>query len=320
MDLILVFVGLAILLASGDVLVRGAVALSLRMGVPALIVSLTIVAFGTSAPELLVSVKSALEGAPGIAFGNVVGSNIANVLLVLGIPAMISRIDGRDCDSRRSYGQMMVASLVFILLCFQGPLVWMHGLVLLSMLAYMLWDAYAAASRARNGIDVATDVADEQLEDADPDMARWKIAAYILVGIIGLPIGAHLLIDGARAIALEAGVSEAAIGLTLVALGTSLPELATTVVAAIRRQADVAIGNVIGSNIFNIVAIMGVASFFGPLAVPPSLLRVDLWVMLACAVVLAPYVLGHARMGRRVGIAFTLAYAVYVYAALALMA
>ncbi len=317
MDLTLVIVGLALLLGAGDGLVRGAVALSLRLGVPALIVSLTIVAFGTSAPELLVSVKSALEGAPGIAFGNVVGSNIANVLMVLGLPAIISTIDARECDSRRSYGQMIVASLVFIALCFQGPLTWLHGLVLLSMLGYMLWDAYSAAAKHRNG---GAPIAEEELEDADPNMSGWKIAALILVGIAGLPIGAHLLIEGARGLALEAGVSEAAIGLTLVALGTSLPELATSVAAAMRKQADVAIGNVVGSNIFNIVAIMGVASFFGPLDVPPSMLSVDLWVMLGCAAALAPFVVGKMVMGRVVGVVFLLAYVAYVYAALAMQA
>ncbi len=320
MDLILVVIGLAILLGAGDALVRGAVALSLRLGVPALIISLTVIAFGTSAPELLVTVKSALEGAPGIAFGNVVGSNIANALLVLGVPALISTIDGRDCDSLRSFGQMMIASAVFALMCFLGPLTWWHGALLLAMLVYMLFDAYRAARSARNGacaeeLDELQII--EELEDVDPDMPGWKLAMLLGVGVVGLPAGAHLLIEGARGLAAAAGVSEAAIGLTLVALGTSLPELATTVVAAIRRQADVAIGNVVGSNLFNIVAIMGVASFFGPLDVPSTLLEVDLWVMLATSALLAPFVIGKHVLTRPVGVGFIGAYGLYVWIALA---
>lgn len=318
MDLVYAVVGLVILLGAGDALVRGAVALSLRLGVPALIVSLTIIAFGTSAPELLIAIKSALEGAPGIAFGNVVGSNIANVLLVLGVPALISTIDSRDCDSMRNYLLMLFASVVFILLCVVGPLYWWHGLVLLAILAAMLIDAYRSAMKARaegKTVDLAEELA--ELEDADPNMAKWKVAALIGIGIAGLPFGAHLLVDGARGIALAAGVSEAAIGLTLVAVGTSLPELATTVMAALRRQADVALGNVIGSNLFNLVAIMGFASFFGPLPVPEGFLTFDLWIMLGSSVLLWPFICRYASMGRLVGFGFLVAYGAYIAVALA---
>lgn len=318
MDLLFAVVGLVILLGAGDALVRGAVALSLRLGVPALIVSLTIIAFGTSAPELLISIKSALEGAPGIAYGNVVGSNIANVLLVLGVPALISTIDGRDCDSMRNYVLMLFASCVFIVLCAFGPLYIWHALVLLTILVFMLGDAYRSAMRSRTAgasLDLAEELA--ELEDADPNMAPWKIAVLIGVGLIGLPFGAHLLVDGARGIALAAGVSEAAIGLTLVAVGTSLPELATTVMAAMRKQADVVMGNVIGSNIFNIVAIMGVASFFGPLEVPEGFLSFDLWVMLGVSLLLAPFVCRFATMSRPVGFAFLVGFGVYIAVALA---
>lgn len=322
MDFVLVVSGLALLLGAGDALVRGAVSLSLRLGIPAMIVSLTIVAFGTSAPELLIAVQAALDGAPGIAMGNVVGSNIANVLLVLGLPAVISTIDGRGCESGRSFGQMVFASIAFIGLCFMGPLVWWHGIVLLSMLALMLWDSVHHARKARNAnvsakaaaVD-ATDALPEELEDADPNLAWWKIAGFILAGLIGLPLGANLLIDGARNLALDMGVSDAAIGLTLVAVGTSLPELATTVTAALRRQADVAIGNVIGSNIFNIVGIMGAAVVIEPIRVEPRFLEIDLWVMLASALLLAPFALGKMTLSRPVGAGFL---ALYLgYAALA---
>lgn len=318
MDLVAAVLGLAILLGAGDALVRGAVALSLRLGIPALLVSLTVVAFGTSAPELLISVQAALDDAPGIAFGNVIGSNIANVLLVLGVPAVISAIDARDCDSRRNYAMMIGASVVYIALCFMGPLDWPQGLLLLGLLTLVLYDAYRAArDHRRAGACAAADApADddlpEEIADADPNMATWKLVMFLGVGLIGLPAGAHLLIEGARGIALSMGVSEAAIGLTLVALGTSLPELATTVMAAMRKQADVALGNVIGSNIFNILAIMGVASLFGPLEVPPGLLEIDLWVMLASALVIWPFICGKVVLGRAAGVVMIAVYVGYV--------
>ena len=320
MDLVAAVLGLAILLGAGDALVRGAVALSLRLGIPALLVSLTVVAFGTSAPELLISVQAALDDAPGIAFGNVVGSNIANVLLVLGVPAVISAIDARDCDSRRNYAMMLGASAVFAALCFFGPLGWPQGLLLLALLTLVLWDAYRAARAHLRGAGCAAAVEDddlpEEIADADPNMPTWKLVAFLAVGLIGLPAGAHLLIEGARGIALAMGVSEAAIGLTLVALGTSLPELATTVMAAMRKQADVALGNVIGSNIFNILAIMGIASFFGPLEVPPGMLEIDLWVMLASALVIWPFICGKMVIGRLAGGAMIAVYVGYVAFAL----
>lgn len=322
MDLVMAVVGLAILLGAGDALVRGAVALALRLGIPALLVSLTIVAFGTSAPELLISVQSALDDAPGIAFGNVVGSNIANILIVLGLPAMLKPIDARDCDTRRNYVMMCGATLLFVALCLLGPLHLWQGTLLLALLGGVLWDAWREARAHRREANGAGDCEldaelPEEIAEADPHMAIWKIALFVLVGLCGLPLGAHLLIEGARGVALAAGVSEAAIGLTLVALGTSLPELATTVVAALRRQADVALGNVIGSNIFNILAIIGIASYFGPLAVPEAILRIDVWVMIAAAALLAPFVLGWSPITRWMGAGMTALYVLYAWVALA---
>ena len=309
MDLAVALAGLALLLVAGDLLVRGAVGFSLRAGVPSLIVGLTVVAFGTSAPELLISVQAALDDAPGIALGNVVGSNIANILLVLGAPALISTLDGRASDTRKSYLFMIVVSVVFIALGFAGPLSWWHGLVLLSLLILMLADAFRDS---RVGPDA-------EVEGVDPDaarMARGRIALFLVLGLIGLPAGAHLLIEGARNLALDLGISEAAIGLTLVAVGTSLPELATTVMAAFRREADVALGNVIGSNVFNLAAVMGVTALIADVPVGDEFLTRDLWVMLAASAVLAPFVMGKAVMTRWVGAAFLAAYV--GYAALAL--
>ena len=310
MDLAVAVAGLAILLGAGDALVRGAVALSLRLGVPALIVSLTVVAFGTSAPELLIAVQGAAAGANGIVFGNVVGSNIANILLVLGAPALISRLDARESDCFRTYLLMMAASVLFIALCWAGPLGPPQGAILLAVLGYMLWDAWRTAQAHRAAGAAEAELAEGVELDAARE-PRWRIALYLVAGLIGLPAGAHMLIDGARGVAGAAGVSEAAIGLTLVAIGTSLPELATTVAAALRRHADVAIGNVIGSNLFNLVAVMGAASLVAPLEAPARFLHVDLWVMLAASAILLPFVRRVAVMGRRVGAAFLALYLVY---------
>lgn len=306
MSFVQVAVGLILLIFAGDALVRGAVSLALKLGIPALIVSLTIVAFGTSAPELLVAVQSAIEGAPGIAFGNVVGSNIANVLLVLGIPAIISGMQASDDESKRSFFIMIGVSLIFIAMCFWGVFFWVQGTILLGLLAWMIFDAIKGARDDRAAGEV------DEINADDVHLSGLKVTLLLLAGIIGLPLGAHFLIEGAVEIAKAWGLSEAVIGLTIVAVGTSLPELATTTIAALKRQADVALGNVIGSNIFNILAIMGAASFFGPLVTPPELLRLDLWIMLVSSLLLAPFVLNEMRMGRRVGIAFTSVYALYI--------
>ena len=306
MDFFYAVLGLVILVLAGDSLVRGAVNLALRLGIPALIVSLTIVSFGTSAPELVISIDAVLTGVPGIALGNVVGSNTANVLLVLGIPALISGIDTHLSDTRRSYILMMAASLWFIALCFFGPLYWVHGLLLLGVLIAIFVDQgrSARAEMKANG--------DNVVEGADPSMRWWRIAMFLTLGLIGLPLGAQLLVNAAVNIATSFGVSETVIGLTLVAIGTSLPELATTVVAALRRHAEVALGNVIGSNLFNLLGIIGVASFFGQIPVAESFLRFDLWVMLAASAVLAPFVLMRINMSRVMGGILTAIYLVYV--------
>jgi cation:H+ antiporter len=306
--------GLLILLLAGDALVRGAVNLSLRLGVPALIVSLTIVAFGTSAPELLISVSAVIGNAPGIALGNVVGSNIANVLLVLGIPALIAGLHTSECDTRKSYLTMLAVSVLFIAVCFFGPIGWPHGIVLLAVLALILWDQARDAIAHRNGAASEPAIGIEDLEGADPEMPGWKIIVFLLLGLVGLPIGADILVDNSIVIARRFGISETVIGLTLIAVGTSLPELATTVMAAFRKQADVALGNVIGSNIFNLLAIIGITALIGRVPVDPVFLRFDLWVMLAAALLLIPFVFSKARnMTKRWGILFSLLYGIYIW-------
>lgn len=305
MDIVYVIAGLVLLVLAGDALVRGSVNLSLRLGIPPLIVGLTVVAFGTSAPELLVSVSAILEGAPGIALGNVVGSNIANILLVLGIPAVISTIHSSKLGVSRGFVTMLAATALFIALCFMGPITWWHASILLIGLALMIYDNIHSARAARTAAKV------DDLEGADLSAPWLKIIGFLIVGLIGLPLGADFLVQGAANMARVIGISETVIGLTLVAVGTSLPELATSVIAAFKKQADVAMGNVIGSNVFNLLGIIGVAGFVGPIPVPDSMLQSDLWVMAATSLLLIPFILMRRDITRAVGAVFVAAYVAY---------
>ena len=307
--------GLLILLLAGDALVKGAVNLSLRMGIPALIVSLTVVAFGTSAPELLISVNAVLDNKPGLALGNVVGSNTANILLVLGIPAILSVLHTSGCRCSKSYIQMLAASLLFILLAFRGTFDWIAGLVLLIALVLMLADAFRDTLAHRRDAGNASMSASDDIEDlegADPSMPWWQIITFLVLGLVGLPLGADILVDNASIIAERYGVSEAVIGLTLVAVGTSLPELAASLASARAGRADMALGNVVGSNLFNILSIIGVTALIAPLPVPPEMVRFDIWVMLASSALLYPFLFRGMRMGKRVGLSLIALYAAYL--------
>lgn len=307
---LLAALGLVILLLAGDALVKGAVNLSLRLGVPAVIVSLTIVAFGTSAPELLIAVSAVLDDAPGIATGNVVGSNTANILLVLGVPALLSTMRTSECETQKNYLYMIAGSMLFIVLAQFGVFTWVQGLILLAALTFVLLDS---AREARNHRKASAEQEKaEDLEGADPEMSGVMIAFYMVLGLVGLPLGADILVDSSIEIARRFHVSETVIGLTLVAIGTSLPELATTVMAALRRQADVAMGNVIGSNMFNLLAIIGVASFVGPIPVADSILRFDLWIMLGASLLLIPFVFFKWDLTRRWGVLFCAMYIGYI--------
>ncbi|MEM6759831.1 MAG: calcium/sodium antiporter [Pseudomonadota bacterium] len=313
----LAVLGLVILLLAGDSLVKGAVNLSLRLGVPALIVSLTIVAFGTSAPELLIAIQAVVENAPGIAMGNVVGSNTANILLVLGIPALLATMHTSQCETRKTFNIMIAATVLFIGLAFRGVFDWIAAIILLAALAYVLFDATQQARQHRKAAKTAADEQDEEeIEGVDPDLPMWRIILFLVLGLIGLPLGADLLVDNASIIARTYGVSDVVIGLTLVAVGTSLPELATTVAAALRQQAEVALGNVIGSNMFNLLAVIGVASLVGPIPVDMAFLRFDLWVMLAASILLVPFVFFRKDLTRVWGAILTALYLVYLAAVL----
>ena len=299
--------GLIVLLVAGDILVRGAVNFSLRIKIPAFIVSLTVVALGTSAPELLVAIRATLDDAPGIALGNVVGSNIANVFLVLGIPALIAGINTSNCNTGKNYLFMMAATIIFLSLAFLGNFSTSDGILLLLFLAVFLF------ATAKDTLKMQQEKPSSEVENADPNLAFWKIILFLSLGLIGLPVGADILIENASLIAKSYGLSDEIIGLTLIALGTSLPELATTLMAAVRRQAEVALGNVIGSNIFNILAIVGITTMFGNLPIAPSFYNFDFWIMFGAGIVLFPFVFMRANINRLWGAFLTLTYASYLY-------
>lgn len=304
------FGGLIYLLLAGDLLVRGSVALAKRAEIPAFLVGLTIVAFGTSAPELFVSMGAAFQGQSGIAVGNVVGSNIANVLLVLGVPALISTT---LCD-QESLGRdtvcVLLGTVLFVLFCFLGPLGRPQGAILFGLLLCLLWRSVRAARRGEG-----REPTEEELERGlGLPTSRRMIALFIALGLLGLPVGADLLVEGAVELATLLGVSSAVVGVSIVAIGTSLPELATTVVAALQRHSDIALGNVLGSNLFNVLAIMGLTALVAPapIPIPPEFLRFDLLVMLAVTLALGWFAWRRSALGRTWGLAMLAAYALYL--------
>ena len=302
MDAVLLIFGGLLLMFAGDSLVRGAVALGLRFGLSAAFIGLSVVSFGTSAPELIVSIEAALTGSPDIALGNVVGSNIANTLLIVGVPALLVVLSAPSQELRHSYLMMLAATALFAALAMVGMIGRLSGLILLAALVAMLSYSY------RNSNGTSDDFPDEGGAVSD-----WKIAALLILGVVGLPVGSHFLIEGARGVATEFGLSEAAIGLTIVALGTSLPELAASVAAAFRGRGDVALANVIGSNMMNLLAVIGATALVTPLSVSRVFLTFDIPAMVFVSLILAPCMVWKLRLGRRFGLVSLLLYASFAY-------
>lgn len=308
-DLAFIAAGLVLLFVGGEGLVRGSVAIAERMRISKLVVGMVIVGFGTSTPELLVSLQAAMAGSPEIAIGNIIGSNIANVLLIIGAAALIWPIANADPSMRREGLVMLAVSAALVPLLMTGMVSRVAGLAMLALLAGYLFITYRIESRRRESAFTheAEEVADIPLK---PAMA----AAAVVIGLGMLMLGARLLVDGATGIAREFGVSEAVIGLTIVAVGTSLPELATSVVAALRRHADVALANIVGSNIFNILAILGITAAISPIPVANRFATLDGPVMLAVAAVLVALLFAVKQIGRPLAALLLVAYAAYIYA------
>jgi len=309
MEYFLVVAGLVLLTFAGDYLVTGSVSIAQKLNVSPLIIGLTVIAFGTSAPELVVGIDAALSGAAGLAIGNVVGSNIANVLLVIGLPAIIYPIACSEDSVKHNLIIMVALTFLFILICYTTPLHQWQGALMLLILFGFLYHSYARSRKEKK-------LAEHALEDVEgtPEepLPLPKAIIITILSLIGLAFGADILVDGSITIARNFGISEAVIGLTIVAIGTSLPELITAIMAARKKHSDVAVGNVLGSNIFNLFAIMGATTLVAPVTVPEGFFQLDLWIMAAAAVVLLPFSLMNITIGRKVGFILFGAYVVYL--------
>jgi cation:H+ antiporter len=301
LDLLLIAGGLVGLFAGGESLVRGSLGLAQRLGLSPMLIGLTVVGFGTSMPELLVSLDAALRGAPEIAIGNIVGSNIANILLIVGVAAVVWPIRPDGPPPRRDLLAMLAAAMVLLPVFAWGMVTRPMGAALMAGLALYLWAAFR-----------------------DPDGKVAAVAGSVPppvlgallrvgVGLVALVVGARLLVDGSISLARAAGLSEAFIGLSIVAVGTSLPELATSLVAALRRQSAIAIGNVVGSNIFNVLGILGATALITPVPVAARFLAFDWPVMLAASLALAGLVALRPAIGRPAGVLLLVAYAAYLW-------
>jgi len=305
-----VVAGFLVLLVGAEFLVRGAVGLARQLGISKLVIGLTAVAFGTSAPELVVSVTAALKGAPELALGNVVGSNICNVLLVLGVAALVRPIACTTPWLMRDGVSVLGATVLMIGIGAMGAYTWPHGVLFLGLLTVFLYYCYHTERRAPAGETHAGEV--DEVESVPATTGR---AAMVLAfGIVGVVAGSELLVMGAIDVARFFGVSDSAIGLTLVAFGTSLPELATVVVATARGHDDIAAGNILGSNLFNILAVLGAAAIAVPVPVSPAMLSFDFWVMLGAVLVMVPYMVSGRKINRPAGVLFVLAYLGFVTA------
>ena len=288
----------------GEALVRGSVGIARRMAIPPLLIGLTVVGFGTSTPELLVSVDAALRGAPDIAIGNIVGSNIANMLLIVGVTCLVWPIAVSGSTLRRDTAVMVIGVLALVPIFAIGEMGrFAGGLLVTGLASYLIW-AYLQPG-------------DAAVEDIDtpPLVSALVSVLWVVGGLVVLMFGARFLVDGSVSIARGFGVSEAFIGLTIVAIGTSLPELATSVIAAFRRQSEIAIGNIVGSNIFNVLGILGITALIKPIPVADRFLNFDLPIMIIVSLILTILLLTRPVIGRKVGLAGLAGYAVYVWAA-----
>lgn len=302
--------GFVLLFGGGELLVRGAIAVSRRFGLSPLLIGMTVVAWCTSAPELVVSMGAALEGHSDIAMGNVVGSNIFNVLGVLGAAALIKPIVVNPKGLRRDMTWMLAASIAISLIALGGEVGRLPGAVMLIAVAGYVWYSYRVES-SRSG-DPSAEVHTHEAEELEAPQSMWVGVGFFSAGLVALVVGSRLLIAGATAIAQQLGISDAVIALTLVAVGTSLPELATSVVAAVRGHSDVAVGNAVGSNLFNILGILGLTSLVRPIAVAEQIASVDVWVMSAVAIALTALLLGRGSIGRLAGALFLGLYVGYL--------
>lgn len=299
-----------ILIVGGDYLVRGSSSIALRLHLSPLVVGLTIVAFGTSAPEMLISIKSALKGSPDIAMGNVVGSNICNLALVLGLTAVINPVKVQTNSIRFDWPMTMGASILLYLVVRDGSMVGVEGILFLVLImSYLFFIIHKSRKETKANI-----IAQEKDEVPEmPSSQIWKDIAFIFIGCVGLYFGSEWFVNSAKDLALSFGVEERVVGLTVVAIGTSLPELVTAAVASYKGQTDLALGNLMGSNIFNILLILGVTSTICEIPVHIDILNKDLIWMLLVTLMILPLMIMRREVGRVDGLILLIVYAFYLY-------
>jgi len=311
MTYLLIPVGFVLLFFGGDALVRGAVGLARNLGVSPMLIGATIVAYGTTAPELFVSLDAAFEGAPGIAIGNVVGSNICNFLLILGTSALIWPISLERAESMYLTATILFGSTMLLLVvAWDGNIERWQGGLMVGLLASLTIYNIRVERRRPVGEDIFSEEAQEFTEKAPQTIP--KSVLVIAVGLVGVVFGAEFLVDGAVALARNAGIAQEVIGLTMVAVGTSLPELATALIAAWRKHSDVALGTVFGANIYNILGIMGVVAAVTPVPIPSQMLRFDLWFLLGVTFVFAAWIRLLPQISRLAGGGFVMLYVAYI--------
>jgi cation:H+ antiporter len=304
-DLMLILIGAGLLYAGGEGLVRGASALARASGMSPMVVGLTVVAFGTSSPELAATLIANFKGAPAVAVGNVIGSNIANLGLILGAAGLIHTLVARSMFVRREIPVMIGTSAFMLPMALDGRYGRWDGVALLALLATYMWVLF----RFRETPLVEAEFAGEYSDGHPP---AWRSLLLVVVGIAALVGGAHLLVEGGVNLARHFGVPEKVIGITFVAIGTSLPELASAIVAAIRREGDIILGNLIGSNIFNVLAILGTTAAVRPVVVQASEIAPDYWVMMAFSVAVLPILGLRGRIARGEGLLLLAGYVGYI--------
>ncbi|MDA9262048.1 calcium/sodium antiporter [Flavobacteriales bacterium] len=302
-DVFWLVLGLAVLIFSGDYLVKGAVGIAEKFKISPLVIGMTVVSFGTSAPELFVSIRAALDGSPDLAIGNVIGSNIANIALVLSITVLIFPILVDRNSKIIDWPMMMFSSILFYVFSLDGVISSLEGLVLFVLL--IIFTVLLIRNSRKLNLDLD--------EDVDGEPTNMPLTLFFLIGgLIGLKFGADWFVDGAKGVAKGFGMSDKVIGVTIVAFGTSVPELVASGVAAFRHQTDISLGNLVGSNIFNIMIVIGITAMIMPIKVADSVMSFDMYWMLGISLALYPMMFIGKKMGRIHGIILLTAYITFI--------
>ena len=299
--------GLLMLVLGGESLVRGSVSVAKSLGIPVIIIGLTIVSLGTSAPEMVISIMATTEGHPDIALGNVIGSNIANILLVLAVTALVYPVRTNPEVTKRDGILMVMVSVILLMFMNNGEISRFEGVLLLAILVGYLLNLFRRAK-----VEQDPEILEEFEEETQTQYPMILSLIMVGAGFALLVLGADFLVDGASDLARMFAVSEGVIGATIVAIGTSAPELVTCVVAAYRKHSDIAVGNVVGSNLFNIAAVLGVAALVTPIAVDEQFMQVDIWVMLVASTLLIPLMMSDKKVSRVEGGVMLVWYILYI--------